>query len=104
VTAIQEAVRDEWADGYRRLQAEKPEPVRYERLYAQVAVLTDELRRRVGDHFTLAQLTAAYPAADDWAREAVADRAPSPGWPRTLSVAIAAAFHLYSRGASDYEP
>jgi hypothetical protein len=97
-------VREEWAEGYRRMQSEKSQPALYEQLYTQVEVLTGELRRRIGDHYTLSQLVAAYPRADDWAREAVADRAGVPGWPRTLSVAIAAAFHLFARGAADYQP
>jgi len=97
-------LRHEWAEGYRRLLAEKGRPDLYEQLHAQVRVLTDELSRRVGNHFTLSQLAAAYPHADDWGREAVADRAATPGWPRNLSIAIAAAFYLFSRGASDYEP
>jgi hypothetical protein len=104
VRSLPAAVREEWADGYRRLQAEKDKPALYEQLHAQVRVLTEELSRRVGSHYTLSQLAAAYPHADDWGREAVADRAAAPGWPRNLTVALAATFHLYSRGASDYEP
>jgi len=38
------------------------------------------------------------------ARDAVADRATAPGWSRTVTVAEAAAFHAYQRGARDYEP
>jgi hypothetical protein len=34
----------------------------------------------------------------------VATHAAAPGWPRTLSLVEAAAFHEYSRGAQDYEP
>jgi hypothetical protein len=34
----------------------------------------------------------------------VAERAASPGWPRTLSLVEATAFYVYARGASDYEP
>jgi len=98
------AVREEWAEGYRRMQAERDQPALYEQLHAQVRVVTEELSRRVGNHYTLSQLAAAYPHADDWGREVVADRAATSGWPRMLSVAIAAAFHLFSRGASDYEP
>jgi hypothetical protein len=99
-----DSVRHEWAEGYRRLQAEKERPQLYEQLHSQVRVLTEELSKRVGNHYTLSQLAAAYPHADDWGREAVADRTAAPGWPRNLSVALAAAFHLFSRGASDYEP
>ena len=48
------------------------------------------------------ELAAAYGDADAWARQAVADRAPGPGWPRDLALVLAAAFHAYQRGASDF--
>ena len=92
-------VRHEWSDGHRSLEAERGDPRRYAQLVTQVAVLTDELRRRVGGTYSLA---AAYRDADTWARQAVADRAPAPGWPRDLSLVLAAAFHVYQRGATDF--
>lgn len=95
-------VRQEWDDGNRLLEAERPDPTRYRRLLGQVEVVTDELRKRVGGTFTLAELAAAYRDADSWARQEVADRAPGPGWPRDLSLVLAAAFHAYQRGAADY--
>lgn len=95
-------VRHEWEDGQRRLEAERGDPRRYRQLLDQVDVVTGELRRRVGGTFTLAELAAAYRDADSWARQAVADRAPGPGWPRDLSLVLAAAFHAYQRGAFDY--
>lgn len=97
-------VRHEWEEGHRRLQQHSSEHTRYERLLTQVEVVTAELRRRVGGVFTIAELVSAYRDADSWSREAVADRAGFPGWPRELSSVVAAAFHLYSRGASDYAP
>ena len=37
-------------------------------------------------------------------REAVAERASYPGWPRDLALVQDAAFYLYARGALDFEP
>ena len=71
-------------------------------LFKPVELLTDELRRRVGGTYSLAELAAAYRDADTWARQAVADHAPSLGWPRDLSLVLAAAFHVYQRGATDF--
>jgi hypothetical protein len=34
----------------------------------------------------------------------VEERAPSQGWPRDLTVVLAAAFFAYQRGAVDYLP
>jgi hypothetical protein len=99
-----ESARREWEDGQRRLRELAREPREQERLLAQVDAVTEELRRRVGGTFTLAELTRTYADAEAWSREIVSQRAPAPGWPRTLSLVEAAAFHLYARGALDYEP
>jgi hypothetical protein len=99
-----ETARAEWEEAHRRLESYSGQPERYARLLEQVEVLTDELARRVGQTFTLAQLADAYGGAERWSRDAVADRAPVPGWPRTLSVVEGEAFHRYQRGAVDYEP
>lgn len=95
-------VRAEWEEGNRLLEAERADAARYRRLLAQVEAVTDQLRKRVGGTFTLAELAGAYRDADTWARQEVADRAPGPGWPRDLSLVLAAAFHAYQRGAADY--
>jgi hypothetical protein len=96
--------RQEWEEGYRRLEGERGDPRRYHRLVEQVDVIVDELRRRVGGTYTLAELAAAYRDAERWAREAVEERAPAPGWPRDLALVLAAAFHAYQRGAVNYAP
>ena len=99
-----DTARQAWEEGYRRLQAEARDPVRYERLLAQVDAVTDELRRRIGQTFSLAELTEVYAGAERWSRTIVAERAPAKGWPATLSIVEDAAFHLYARGAVDYTP
>ena len=99
-----ESARREWEEGYRRLREEARDDPRPERLFAQVDVVAAELRRRVGGTFTLAELAAAYAGAERWSRAAVSEQAAAPGWPRTLSLVEAAAFHEYARGAQDYEP
>jgi hypothetical protein len=104
VAADVESARRDWEEGYRRLREESRDPVASDRLHRQVAVLIDELRKRVGGSFTLAELAQAYADSDRWALEAVAEREPAPGWPATVTVAGDAAFHLYARGAIDYEP
>jgi hypothetical protein len=95
-------VRQEWEDGNRRLEAERGDSQRYERLRRQVEVVGDELRKRVGQTYTLSELADAYRDGERWAREAVEERAPSPGWPRDLALVLAAAFYAYQRGAVDY--
>jgi hypothetical protein len=99
-----ESARQEWDEGYRRLQAESNDRARYRALMDQVDAIRDELRRRVGQTFTLDELARAYAAADPWVRERIAEESPGPGSLRTLSLVEAAAFHLYSRAATDYAP
>lgn len=94
--------RHEWEEAHRRLEAQRADRARYERLLEQVEVVAAELRRRVGQSFTLADLAAAYHDGERWAREAVEERAPSPGWPRDLALVLAAACHAYQRGAADF--
>jgi hypothetical protein len=99
-----DSARREWEEGYRRLLAESRDESAAERLRLQVEAVTDALRRRIGGPFTLAELAEVYAGSERWTREAVAERAPVPGWTRTLAVAGDAAFHLYARGAIDYGP
>lgn len=93
--------RRQWEEGKRRFDDEaRADP----RLLPALEVVGDELRRRVGQTFTLAELASAYDRAEDWVRTAIDDFAAFPGWPRLLTTVQDAAFHLYSRGASDYSP
>lgn len=96
--------RQQWSDGARRLNEASRDPLEHDRLIAVVGAIVDELRRRVGSTYTLAELVDEYGRADRWARDIVADAAPAPGWPRQLATAGDAAFHVYARGAVDYTP
>jgi hypothetical protein len=104
VVVVLEVVRSEWEDGYRRFRDLSRNRLVADRLSLQLDVVTDELRKRVGQTFTLEDLAGKYQAADEWVRDAVSERAPTPGWPRTLAVVQDTAFHLYQRGAVDYAP
>jgi hypothetical protein len=99
-----ESARRDWAEGHRRLLEQAGDGRTRERLLAQVEAVGAELRRRVGGTFTLRELAETYAGAEEWSRAVVADEAPAPGWPRTLSLVEASAFHLYARGAQDYRP
>jgi hypothetical protein len=97
-----DAARQQWEDGNRRLEAQSSEPDLYERLLDELDVATKELRKRVGETFTLQQLADVYATSDHWMREALeAETARSA---TQASVVQDAAFHLYARGATDYLP
>jgi hypothetical protein len=101
---VLETTRHEWQEGHRRLQAAAADRPRYTRLLREMDIVLEELRRRVGQTFTLDELAAAYGQSDRWAQEAVAERDPAPGWPTRVATVQEAAFHIYSRGAADYRP
>jgi hypothetical protein len=99
-----EGARRDWEEGHRRLLQAAQDPAQAELLHRQVDAVTAELRRRVGATFTLLELAEAYATSERWTREAVAEHAAAPGWPRTVSIAGDAAFYLYARGAVDFGP
>jgi hypothetical protein len=97
--------RRQWEDGGRRFDEESQRDPRVQGfLLAALEVVVGELRKRVGQTFSLGDLTAAYAGAEHWVREAIEEHAAFPGWPRSVTTVQDAAFHLYSRGATDYSP
>jgi hypothetical protein len=102
--AAAELARHEWAAGYRRLEEERENRARYRALLTQVERISVELRRRIGSVFTTAELAAEYRRADDWVPGALAELQAEAHYPAGVSLATDAAFHLYARGARDYEP
>jgi hypothetical protein len=102
--ATLDATRHEWEDGYRRLESASEDRQRYASLLGELELVLDELRRRIGQTFTLDELAAAYAGADRWVQETLAEHDPAPGWPTRQTTVQDAAFHVYSRGAVDYRP
>jgi hypothetical protein len=105
VTSVEvELARRQWKDGHRRFEEESESPARQEVLLLALEAVADELRRRVGQTFSLLDLAQEYARADEWVRAAVAEHARFPGWVRYLTTLQDAAFHVYARGATDYTP
>lgn len=98
-----ESARLEWERAYRDLGEVTRDAAFDERFRAQLGAVTTELRRRVGGTYTLRELADEYAVADSWARHVLSEQG-APGWPSTLPLVEGAAFHLYARGAVDYEP
>lgn len=96
--------RQEWEEGSRRLEATRDDPRRYRQLLERLDLVLDELRKRIGQTYTLGELVGAYDQSERWAREVLEARAETPAWSRDLSIVLAAAFDAYQRGAIDYEP
>ena len=101
-----ESARHQWDSGRRALETHGPETARYKHLALLVDAVAEELRRRVGQTFTLDELAQAYDGAEDWVREVVLRS--TPPWSRAglrdAALIQDAAFGQYARGASDYAP
>jgi hypothetical protein len=95
--------RHQWEEGRRALARARDDRQEYANLNRRVDAVTAELNRRVGQHFTLAELAAAYGGSERWVLEAIDDAFPDES-PGRASTAADAAFDLYSRRASDYSP
>ena len=105
VTQSVENVRQEWDAANDALQRiASSDRSRHERVLAQIDVALEELRKHIGETFTLDELARSYRDADRWIRPAIADRAATPGWPQDLALVQDVAFYLYQRGATDYTP
>jgi hypothetical protein len=100
-----ELARQQWQDGSRRIERARAEPALYAHLHMQVELVIAELRRRVGQTFTLDELAETYAGADEWARFVLDDAEEPEGPPPVAASTVAdAAFYVYARGASDYTP
>lgn len=101
-----DSARYQWEEGRRRLEAEGEGTARSKHLWLLVEAVLDDLRRRVGQTFTLADLARTYEGSEDWVRDIVVDAAPprSRAGFRDTTLVQDAAFAHYARGASDYTP
>lgn len=98
-----ELARHQWEEGRRALERAAADPRGARELPRQVAIVSAELSRRLGQVFTIADLVGLYGGADRWApallHEALPDEVPT-----HASSAVDAAFELASRRARDYVP
>jgi hypothetical protein len=95
-----EHARQQWEEGYRRLQSHASDRALSVRLYEQVDTISAELHRRLGQTFTLAELADAYREADHWLPQTLGPSTRAD----QLALVQDAAFHLHARGAVDYAP
>jgi hypothetical protein len=101
-----QAARHQWDEGLRRLDAEGEDTARSRHLWILIEEVVAELRRRVGQTFTLADLADAYEGSEDWVRDVVVRATPAKARAGLKDSALVqdAAFARYARGATDYRP
>ena len=101
-----ESIRYQWDEGSRRLAGEGIDTARSRHLAILVDAVSDELRRRVGQTYSLSDIAEVYDGAEDWVRDVIV-RAAEPRFRvgiRDASLIQDAAFGRYARGAVDYAP
>jgi hypothetical protein len=86
----------QWREGERRI-AGTSEPARAD-LERAVAVVVDELRKRLGSSFVLDELADLYADGTDWATELAARHGAS----TDAATVVDAAFARYAREASNF--
>lgn len=101
-----DSARHQWEEAARRLEREAHDRRRYAQLVELVEVVRDELRKRLGQRYTLAELASLHARADDWGRELIAAALPpkAPVGIADTALVLDAAFHAFARGAVDYVP
>jgi hypothetical protein len=101
-----DSARHQWEEGARRLARETGDRRRQAQLLELVDVVRDELRKRLGQRYTLAELARLHERADDWGRDLVASSLPPGSRVRITDspIVLDAAFHAFARGAIDYAP
>ena len=98
VTTVSQRAPASGTTGTRRFLAAAREPGQADALHRQRDAVLEELRRRVGGVYTLAELVEAYDGAERWLqRGRRRARAARRGWARTVALVSDAAFYDYSR-------
>jgi hypothetical protein len=101
--AVLAVARVEWAEGeYRLAHLDLPRP-QIETLHRVVDELVWELTRRLGQTFTMAELSDVYGESAAWCLEIV-QRTTDLLIAQDLSLVQQAAFARFARGAVDYRP
>jgi hypothetical protein len=90
----------QWRAGERRLAAAPPERRRL--LDRVVEQICNELRRRLGGTFKVAELVALYDAGTAWTMDVAVRLAPDAPWAWEATTVTDAAFARYLREAADY--
>jgi hypothetical protein len=100
------AARHQWEEGKRRLADEGVDTARSRHLDHLIDAVTSELRRRLGQTFTMGELAALYDGAEDWVREVIRRSAPPRSRAGIHDTALVqdVAFARYAQGATDYRP
>jgi hypothetical protein len=100
-----ESMRRDWSDGARRLAlARQRDPARAANYDRVVDAIRRDLRRRLGQTFSLRDLAGVYARSASWTRDVAQRVAPDAAYAHDLAVTADAVFAEAARGASDWAP
>jgi hypothetical protein len=99
-----ESAREDWDRGELRLpRLRRSDSRRVATLDRVLIALQRDLRRTVGQTYTLLELHAVYVSSDRWARDAAQRIAPGQSWAQDQTI-VDAVFAQAARGALDWTP
>ena len=99
-----DSAREDWAVGEDRLRRlRRSDSRRASTLDKVVVALQRDLRRRIGQNYTLGELFLVYAQTDRWARDVVQRIAPGHAWAQDQTI-VDAVFAQAARGAIDWAP
>lgn len=101
-TAIEYA-RSRWEEGEIRIQRVAADSDRRDILEEVVEGIMRELEKRIGQIFETADLANIQYPSETWCRVIAHEVAPESPWAWEMDTVQNAAFHRYSRRASDYQ-
>jgi hypothetical protein len=95
--------RSRWEEGELRIQRVASDSHRRDVLEEVVEGILRELEKRIGQIFVTADLAGIQYRSEDWCTSIAHETAPDSPWAWELDTVQNAAFHRYSRRASDYQ-
>lgn len=101
--SIVEYARSRWEEGETRIQRITADTHKRDVLEEVVHALMQELEKQVGQVFTSLELAAMQDGSEPWCTRIAHEVAPEAPWAWELDTVQNAAFHRYSRRASDYQ-
>jgi hypothetical protein len=91
----------QWEEGFRALEAARSSSAADRAFRRAILAVQDQLRKRLGSTFTIAELAALYREGTDWTLDLTMPSSEE-DQPIAGSAAVDAAFYLYMREASDF--
>lgn len=100
---IVDYARSRWEEGETRVQRHSGDSRRRDILEEVVEAILQELERQIGQIFTSMELVELQDRSETWCTRIAHQTAPDHPWAWELDTVQNAAFHRYSRRASDYQ-